>query len=204
MLWQHTGGGLVAKSYATLATPWTVARQAPLSMWFSRQEHWSGLPLPSPGDLPNPGTEPRPPALQADLYRLSYKGSHCDSISQAYCLGRYIAPDFLIKRIRNSLVFFVNTHASLIFPFGKLLGLKKCKIWYVEYARDGIRSRMHCIWTLQQCHEKNNPPYSHKQKLRLRYSKWFAQGYKWDWIEFEPSLWEGHTRSLFTIIFQKR
>ena len=40
-------------------TPWTVAYQAPLSMGFSRQEYWSGLPLPSPGDLPNPGIEPR-------------------------------------------------------------------------------------------------------------------------------------------------
>ena len=46
-------------------TPWTVACQAPLSMGFSRQEHWSGLPFPSPGDLPDPGIEPRSPALQA-------------------------------------------------------------------------------------------------------------------------------------------
>ena len=62
----HLGGGLVAKSCPTLATPWTVARQAPLSMGFSRQESWSGLPFPSPGDLPDPGIEPRSPALQAD------------------------------------------------------------------------------------------------------------------------------------------
>ena len=48
------------------ATPWTVALQAPLSMGFSRQEYWSGLPFPSPGDLPNPGIEPGFPALQAD------------------------------------------------------------------------------------------------------------------------------------------
>ena len=48
------------------ATPWTVARQAPLSIGFSRQEYWSGLPFPSPGDLPKPGIEPRSPALQAD------------------------------------------------------------------------------------------------------------------------------------------
>ena len=41
------------------ATPWTVAYQAPLSMGFSRQEYWSGLPFPSPGDLPDPGVEPR-------------------------------------------------------------------------------------------------------------------------------------------------
>ena len=47
------------------ATPWTVARQAPLSMGFSRQEHWSRLPFPSPGDLPDPGIEHRPPASQA-------------------------------------------------------------------------------------------------------------------------------------------
>ena len=48
------------------AIPWTIARQAPLSMGFSRQEYWSGLPFPTPGDLPNPGTEPESPALQAD------------------------------------------------------------------------------------------------------------------------------------------
>ena len=47
-------------------TPWTAACQAPLSMGFSRQEYWSVLPFPSPGDLPNPGFKPRSPALQAD------------------------------------------------------------------------------------------------------------------------------------------
>ena len=45
---------------------WTVVHQALLSMEFSRQEYWSGLPFPSPGDLPNPGIEPGSPALQAD------------------------------------------------------------------------------------------------------------------------------------------
>ena len=58
--------GLVAKSCLTLATPWTVTRQTPLSMGFSRQEYWSGLPFPSPEDLPDPGIEPRSPGLQAD------------------------------------------------------------------------------------------------------------------------------------------
>ena len=46
--------------------PWTVAYQTPLSMGFSRQEYWSGLPFPSPGDLPDPGIKPWPPAFQAD------------------------------------------------------------------------------------------------------------------------------------------
>ena len=59
-------GGLVAKSCLTLVAPWTVACQVPLSMGFSRQEYWSGLPFPSPGDLPDPGTEPRSPSLQTD------------------------------------------------------------------------------------------------------------------------------------------
>ena len=48
------------------ATPWTVAYQAPPSVGFSRQEYWSGLPFPSPGDLPNPGIKPGSPTLQAD------------------------------------------------------------------------------------------------------------------------------------------
>ena len=48
------------------ATPWTVVRQAPLSMEFSSQEYWSGLLFPSPGDLPDPGIKPGSPALQAD------------------------------------------------------------------------------------------------------------------------------------------
>ena len=48
------------------ATPWTVAYHAPPSMGFSRQEYWSGLPFPSPGDLPDPGIEPESPALGAD------------------------------------------------------------------------------------------------------------------------------------------
>ena len=48
------------------APPWTVAYQASLSMAFSRQEYWSGLPFPSPGDLPDPGIEPRSPASEAD------------------------------------------------------------------------------------------------------------------------------------------
>ena len=60
------GGGLLTKLRLTLVTPWTVTCQAPLSLGFSRQEYWGGLPVPSPGDLPNPGIKPRSPTLQAD------------------------------------------------------------------------------------------------------------------------------------------
>ena len=57
---------LVAQSCLTFATIWTVACQASLSMEFSRQEYWSGLPFPSPGDLPDPGIKLGSPELQVD------------------------------------------------------------------------------------------------------------------------------------------
>ena len=55
--------------------PWTVAYQAPLSMGFSRQEYRSGLPFPSPGDLPDPGIEARSPALEADALTSELPGN---------------------------------------------------------------------------------------------------------------------------------
>ena len=67
----------VAKSCPTLVTPWIVAYQAPLSMGFSRQEYWSGLPCPSPGDLPDPGMEtvsPISPALAGKFFTTEQPG----------------------------------------------------------------------------------------------------------------------------------
>ena len=61
-------GGSATKSCLTLVTPWTVAHQASLSMKFSRQEYCSGLPFPSPDDLPNPGIKPWYPALQGRFF----------------------------------------------------------------------------------------------------------------------------------------
>ena len=58
------------------ATPWTIAHQAPPSMEFSRQEYWSGMPFPSPGDLPNLGIEPGSPALQADALPSELPGKY--------------------------------------------------------------------------------------------------------------------------------
>ena len=65
-----------------LATLWTVAHQAPLSMGFSRQKYWKGLPFPSPGDLPHPGIEPRSPALQADSLPAELPGKPKITVSQ--------------------------------------------------------------------------------------------------------------------------
>ena len=55
-------------------TPWTIAHQAPLSMGIFRQEYWSGLPCPSPGDLPDPGIKPISPALQMDSLPAEWSG----------------------------------------------------------------------------------------------------------------------------------
>ena len=63
---------IVTQSCLTLCYPQTVAHQAPLSMEFSRQEYWTGLPLPSPGDLPDSGIEPGSPVFRQILYHLSY------------------------------------------------------------------------------------------------------------------------------------
>ena len=104
------GGGLVTKSSLTLATPWTVACQTPPSMGFSRQEYYSGLPFPSPRDLPNPGIEPRSPSLQADSLPTELQGmvsryqnsnipllfnTHCQKCREFWNEDKYIGDIFL-------------------------------------------------------------------------------------------------------------
>ena len=63
---EHNAKGKRKESVQLCATPWTVTHQAPQSMEFSRKEYWSGLPFPSPGDLPDQGIEPGSLVLQAD------------------------------------------------------------------------------------------------------------------------------------------
>ena len=67
-------------------TPWTVAHQAPLSMGFPREERWSGLPFPSPGDLPNPGIELGYPALVGALFTTESPGKPCKIWKDTNCL----------------------------------------------------------------------------------------------------------------------
>ena len=62
----------------SFASPWTIAYQGPLSMEFSRQEHWSGLPFPSPGNLPNLGIEHVSPALAGKFFTTTHPRSHDD------------------------------------------------------------------------------------------------------------------------------
>ena len=88
----HVVGGvaLVAKLCWTLATPWTVAGQAPLSVGFSQQEYWSGLPFPPPGDLPNPGIKSGSLALQADSLLSESPGKPTNVKSFAFSYNKTI------------------------------------------------------------------------------------------------------------------
>ena len=77
------GGCLVTKLCPTFVTPWTVAQQESLSMGFSRQEYWSALPFPSLGDLPDPGTEPRSPALAGGFFTTEPPGKPFGCLEKA-------------------------------------------------------------------------------------------------------------------------
>ena len=112
---------LVAQSCPTLCIPWTITHQAPLSMGFFRQQHWSGLPFPSPGDLPDPGIEPKCPALKKTLYHLSHQGStvmvgstkkdaQCESCELSFIWGkmrtatRETAPQIILRNCFKEVV----------------------------------------------------------------------------------------------------
>ena len=76
LIYKFSGGrGLAAKLCPTFVTLWTITHQAPLSMGFSRQEYWSGLPFPPPGNLPDPAINPRALVSQENSLLLSLQGS---------------------------------------------------------------------------------------------------------------------------------
>ena len=100
------GGSLVTKSCPTLAIQWTVIHQGPLYMRFSRQEYWCGLPFPSPGDLPNTGTELAFPALAGVFFYhwATRKAQLCHRFSQINIFCLYIMKfwlDNLLRLIKN-------------------------------------------------------------------------------------------------------
>ena len=104
-------GGLLAKC-PTLATPRIVACQAPLSMGFPRQEYWSGLSFPSPGDLPNPRIEHKSPALQADYLLTDLGGKPQEQIGspQIQRAGRMLQAKFCDCSMRFSFQFEKCSH----------------------------------------------------------------------------------------------
>ena len=120
-------------------TPWTVAHQAPPSMEFSRQEYWSGLPFPSPGDLPNTGMEPRSPALQADALpvwatREPYLKINWDNILKIFAPGPRIKEVFDKWKLSLLLLIIINYINEL-----HVHGLSRFTCWNSNPQWDGIR-----------------------------------------------------------------
>ena len=100
------------------ATPWTVARQAPLSMRFPRQESWSGLPCPPPGDLPDPGIEPTSvasPALAGGFFITASPGKHMNP-----------ARDIPFPLVQTALLILVSVSIHLGLPLGKFQDFSEC------------------------------------------------------------------------------
>ena len=107
-------------------TPWTVAHQAPLSVKFSSQEYWSGLPFPSPRDLPNPGIEPQPPALLADSLLPELPGKTLGFPGSSD--GKVYYNTFLMDVSTFTLAFYFF---FLIFDITATVRFLKCKLVHV-------------------------------------------------------------------------
>ena len=96
-------------------TPWAVDCQAPLSMEFSRQEYWSGLPFPSPVDLPNPGIKPRSPTLQADSLPSVPPGKPINAVTYVFTKWQSLGE---VLRLSKKIYFqIINYLATLILNF---------------------------------------------------------------------------------------
>ena len=109
----------------SLVTPWTAARQAPLSMKFSRQEYWSELPFPPPGDLPDPGIQPESPALAGGFFTTEPPGKPINEL--------WILSDLIIQRL-----FLVHTSQH------KLAGA----LFYSAIQGAELMETQHFVWTM--------------------------------------------------------
>ena len=121
-------------------TPWTIARQAPLSTGFSRQEYWSVLPCPSPGDIPDWGIEtvsPGAPALQADSLPLSHQGIY-GCVDEGLIILCYLDIIFKIFMPIKCKKFFWYT--NLVYPPNSFLFLRKMTIFLFHNNDNDINS----------------------------------------------------------------
>ena len=121
------------------ATPWTIQ-----SMEFSRPESWSGQPFPSPGDLPNPGIEPRSPTLQVDSLQLSHQGSHTLTVSGQifwlYCCA--------------VVLYVVTTEGKPVQDRWDLSIVSyKCMGFYTYFQMKGVNLKRAAVYEYMQQHE---------------------------------------------------
>ena len=143
------------------AIPWTIAYQAPLSsMEFSKQEYWSGLPFPSPGDLPDPGIEPASPTLQADALPPEPPGKHNDR-SGGGALKDFYCDLLLVRKVAQRGYHFRQGHpAGERWCCGVVLRSPMCfPLLWTEDKEGRLRSRgsaegVSFFWTWQWCSGK--------------------------------------------------
>ena len=131
------------------ATPWTVARQAPLPMGFSRQEYWSGKPFPPPGDLVDSGMDPGSPALQADSYCLSRQGSPSNYIKSCLLSFSFTGPVGSVHFLFWSSQHTVYSMAA-DFPFmtkERLCREASLEQWRAMFARSTAVKWQHLHWS---------------------------------------------------------
>ena len=122
------------------ATPWTIACQAPLSIEFSRQEYWNGLPFHSPGGCPNPGTEPRSPELLADSLPSELPLSVC--VSHSF-MSDSLGPHGLQVSISSFLS--PNLMAFLVYIFISLLYHLPLDYPFLDMSSPGLNNLLFCL-----------------------------------------------------------
>ena len=120
----------VAQLFLTLRTFWTVAFQTPLSMGFFRQEYWSGLLFPTPGDLPNPGTEPMSSTLQADSSPSETPGKP----ENPYTWPKPSSLTFHLRQWRLREVQKLTQRSTLMSPPWVTILMVLNKIWHILYC----------------------------------------------------------------------
>ena len=177
----------VAQSCPTLWDPWTVARQAPPSMGFSRQEYWSGLPFPSPGYLPDPGNEPGSPALEADALTSEPPGKPMINL------------DSVLKNKDITLLTKVCIAKAIVFPvvmYGcESWTIKKFKCQRIDAFELCWRRPLRVPWTARRLHQsilkEINPEYSLEGlMLKLKLQCFFTSHMK-SWFTGKRPWWLG-------------
>ena len=137
-----------------MSNPWTVAHQAPLSMKFFRQESCSGLPFPSPEDLPDPGMEPGSPALQADSLPFELQGSptQCTECQSVEVLVTQLCPT-----LRPHELWLTRFLCPWNSP-GKNTGVGSCFLLQGVFPNQGLNpGLLHCRWILYQLSHRGRP-----------------------------------------------